>query len=291
LLPGAPEKRAAGERHRFIGAIPFTIFCVPFCTIRLLPGNGFLVYSRCHDAKLTTIVTHLLQRNSDMTLVSTPRNRVSKNAESGAAQPRQRDAEVTKARILEAAKKEFAKLGLAGARVEAITTRAKVNKRMLYHYFGSKEDLFQAVVEDAYADIRFAEQKLHLEHLSPQDAVVALVTHTWNYYLKNPEFMTLVNSENLHKARHVKNSERFKELHHGFISMLQGILDRGVKAGVFRAGVDARQLHITIAAIGYYYLTNRFTSGVIFDIDFMSKDALKNRLDFNIDTILRTLRP
>jgi hypothetical protein len=73
--------------------------------------------------------------------------------------------------------------------------------------------------------------------------------------------------------------------------MLQGILDRGVKAGVFRAGVDARQLHITIAAIGYYYLTNRFTSGVIFDIDFMSKDALKNRLDFNIDTILRTLRP
>ncbi|SDR51747.1 transcriptional regulator, TetR family [Paraburkholderia fungorum] len=225
-----------------------------------------------------------------MTVASTPPSRAPKKAAAGAAPPRQRDPEVTRARILEAAKKEFAKLGLAGGRVEAIATRAKANKRMIYHYFGSKEELFQAVLEDAYADIRHAEQKLNLEHLSPQDAIVALTTHTWNYYLKNPEFMTLVNSENLHKARHVKNSERFKELHHGFISMLQGILDRGVKAGVFRSGVDARQLHITMAAVGYYYLTNRFTSGVIFDIDFMSKEALKNRLDFNVETVLRLVR-
>ncbi|CAE6825249.1 TetR/AcrR family transcriptional regulator [Paraburkholderia domus] len=223
-----------------------------------------------------------------MTLVTTPPSRASKTAKTGATQPpRQRDPEVTRARILEAAKMEFAKLGLAGARVEAIATRSKANKRMIYHYFGSKEELFVAVLEDAYADIRTAELKLNLDHLSPEDAIVALATHTWNYYLKNPEFMTLVNSENLHKARHLKKSERFKELHHDFISMLQRILDRGVEAGVFRSGVDARQLHITMAAIGYYYLTNRHTSGLIFDIDFMSKEALKARLDFNIETILR----
>ena len=227
-----------------------------------------------------------------MTLATTPPSRAPKAAKTGAAQPpRQRDPEVTRARILEAAKAEFAKLGLAGARVEAIATRSKANKRMIYHYFGSKEELFVAVLEDAYADIRTAELKLNLDHLSPEDAIVALATHTWNYYLKNPEFMTLVNSENLHKARHLKKSERFRELHHDFISMLQRILDRGVEAGVFRSGVDARQLHITMAAIGYYYLTNRHTSGLIFDIDFMSKDALKARLDFNIETILRLLRP
>ncbi len=227
-----------------------------------------------------------------MTLATTPPSRAPKAAKPGAAQPpRQRDPEVTRARILEAAKAEFAKLGLAGARVEAIATRSKANKRMIYHYFGSKEELFVAVLEDAYADIRTAELKLNLDHLSPEDAIVALATHTWNYYLKNPEFMTLVNSENLHKARHLKKSERFRELHRDFISMLQRILNRGVEAGVFRSGVDARQLHITMAAIGYYYLTNRHTSGLIFDIDFMSKDALKNRLDFNIETILRLLRP
>ncbi|MGQ7933632.1 TetR/AcrR family transcriptional regulator [Paraburkholderia sp. D1E] len=226
-----------------------------------------------------------------MTLVTTRPTRASKTAKTGATQPpRQRDPEVTRARILEAAKMEFAKLGLAGARVEAIATRSKANKRMIYHYFGSKEELFVAVLEDAYADIRTAELKLNLDHLSPEDAIVALATHTWNYYLKNPEFMTLVNSENLHKARHLKKSERFKELHHDFISMLQRILDRGVEAGVFRSGVDARQLHITMAAIGYYYLTNRHTSGLIFDIDFMSKEALKARLDFNIETVLRLVR-
>jgi hypothetical protein len=89
----------------------------------------------------------------------------------------------------------------------------------------------------------------------------------------------------------VKKSERFRELHHDFISMLQRILDRGVEAGVFRSGVDVRQLHITMAAVGYYYLTNRYTSGLIFDFDFMGKDALKARLDFNIETVLRLLRP
>jgi AcrR family transcriptional regulator len=210
----------------------------------------------------------------------------------GASAPKQsRDPELTRARILEAAKGEFARLGLAGARVEAIATRAKANKRMIYHYFGSKEQLFVAVLEDVYADIRHAELKLDLDHLSPEEAIAAFLTHTWNYYLKKPEFMTLVNSENLHKARHVKKSARFKELHQGFSSMLQRILDRGVQAGVFRAGVDAKQLHITMAAIGYYYLTNRHTSGIIFDMDFMSKEALKSRLDFNIDTILRLLRP
>lgn len=225
-----------------------------------------------------------------MTLASTPPGRALKMAKAGATQPpRQRDPEVTRARILEAAKKEFAKLGMAGARVEAIATRAKANKRMIYHYFGSKEELFQAVIEDAYADIRTAELRLNLDHLPPRDAIIALTTHTWNYYLKNPEFMTLVNSENLHKARHVKNSARFKELHHGFISMLQRIIDRGVEAGVFQSGIDAMQLHITMAAIGYYYLTNRYTSGVIFEIDFMSKDALKNRLNFNVATVLGLL--
>jgi AcrR family transcriptional regulator len=223
---------------------------------------------------------------------TTPPSRASKPAKAAVArQPRQRDPEVTRARILEAAKMEFAKLGLAGARVEAIATRSKANKRMIYHYFGSKEELFVAVLEDAYADIRMAELKLNLDHLSPEEAIVALTTHTWNYYLKHPEFMTLVNSENLHKARHVKKSERFRELHHDFISMLQRILDRGVEAGVFRSGVDVRQLHITMAAVGYYYLTNRYTSGLIFDFDFMGKDALKARLDFNIETVLRLLRP
>ncbi len=209
---------------------------------------------------------------------------------SGQEKRKTRDAEATKKRIMQAAKKEFAKHGLAGARVDEIAERAKANKRMIYHYFGSKEDLFQAVLEEAYLDIRTAEQKLDLEALPPDEALERLVRFTWNYYLKNPEFITLVNSENLHRARHLKKSERIKIASRKFVGMMDGLLDRGVKEGVFRPGIDATQLNITIAAIGYYYLTNRFTAAIVFERDMMAKDALEERLAFNIDTVMRLVK-
>jgi AcrR family transcriptional regulator len=158
---------------------------------------------------------------------------------------------------------------------------------MIYHYFESKEGLFQTVLESAYVDIRTAEQKLNLDHLDPKAALERLVRFTWDYYLKNPEFITLVNSENLHRAKHLKKSEVVKVYSRRFVSMVKTILDRGVAAGVFRPGIDPVQLNITIAAIGYYYLTNRFTGSIVFERDLMAKDALEERLRFNIDTILR----
>ena len=198
-----------------------------------------------------------------------------------------RNAEATKKSILDAAKKEFAKNGLGGARVDEIAERAKANKRMIYHYFGNKEALFQTVLEAAYLDIRTAEQKLELENLAPRDALEKLVRFTWQYYLKNPEFITLVNSENLHKALHLKKSSVIAPLSEQFIGMVGGLIDRGVEDGAFRPGIDPVQLNITVAAIGYYYLTNRFTGSIVFQRDLMSEDALEERIAFNIDTILR----
>jgi AcrR family transcriptional regulator len=201
--------------------------------------------------------------------------------------PRGRDAEATKARILAAAKREFARSGLGGARVDVIAARAKANKRMIYHYFGNKEQLFRTVVEAAYVDIRSAEQKLELESLPAREALEKLIRFTWDYYLKNPEFITLVNSENLHRARHVKDSEVFRNISRRFVDMVGRLLDRGVAEGVFRPGIDPVQLNITIAAIGYYYLTNRFTGSILFEQDFMAPDALEERLRFNLETIMR----
>lgn len=200
---------------------------------------------------------------------------------------RVRDADATKARILEAAKEEFARLGLGGARVDEIAERAKANKRMIYHYFGSKEELFKVVLEEAYIDIRTAEQSLDLEHLPPREALSKLVTFTWRYYLENPEFIRLVNSENLHKARHIKDSARLQEVSRRFTGMVNDILRRGEDEGVFRPGIDPVQLNITIAAIGYYYLTNRFTGSFLFEQDFMASEALDARLAFNLDTVMR----
>lgn len=201
--------------------------------------------------------------------------------------PRIRDAEATQARILAAAKKEFAKKGLGGARVDVIAERAKANKRMIYHYFSSKEALFQRVLEDAYLDIRTAEQRLELDHLGPREALETLVRFTWRYYLDNPEFLTLVNSENLHRAKHLKKSRVVHVITRRLVETVDGILKRGVEEGIFRPGIDAVQLNITIAAIGYYYLTNRFTGAIIYVRDFMSEAALQERLQFDIETIMR----
>ena len=213
-------------------------------------------------------------------------NATSDQQEKPGRKPRIRDAEATKARILDAAKKEFAKNGLGGARVDDIAEKAKANKRMIYHYFESKEGLFQTVLEEAYLDIRSAEQKLHLEDLDPKAALEQLVRFTWEYYLKNPEFLTLVNSENLHRAKHLKKSDIVKSSSRKLVGMVSEILERGVEAGVFRSGIDPVQLNITIAAVGYYYLTNRFTGSIIYERDLMAKDALEDRIQFNIETIM-----
>jgi AcrR family transcriptional regulator len=204
-----------------------------------------------------------------------------------AGRPRLRDAEATQKRILAAAKKEFAKSGLGGARVDVIAERAKANKRMIYHYFKSKDELFQRVVEDAYVDIRTAEQKLELENVSPPEALDRLVRFTWDYYLRNPEFITLVNSENLHRAKHLKKSDIIQTISRRFVDMVAALIRRGEESGDFRTGIDPVQLNITIAAIGYYYLTNRFTGSIVFSRDLTAPAALEERLQFNLQTIRR----
>ena len=201
-----------------------------------------------------------------------------------------RDAEVTRKRILAAAKVEFAKKGLGGARVDEIAARSKANKRMIYHYFGGKEELFTAVLEAAYTDIRMAERALALDLLEPEAAIERLVRFTFDYYLANPEFLTLVNSENLHKARHLKSSKTIPAVNQPLVDMVQSILDRGVAAKVFRPGIDPVQLNITIAAIGYYYFTNRFTGAIVYARDLMAKEMLAARVAFNVETVLRLVK-
>jgi AcrR family transcriptional regulator len=207
--------------------------------------------------------------------------------ESGKGRVRPRNPEATRRRILIAARQEFARKGLAGARVDLIARRAKANKQLLYHYFGGKDGLYLAVLEAAYGDIREAEAALELEHLDPVAALRRLVEFTWEYYLKNPDFLALVNHENLGQARHFRKSERLAEIHGVFRGRLAVILKRGVRQGLFRKGIDADQLNLTMAAIGYYYLTNRYTNSIIFGRDLGAAEALEERLDFNLQTVMR----
>ncbi len=197
-----------------------------------------------------------------------------------------RDPERTRARILEAAKAEFAAHGLGGARVDRIAAVAHANKRMLYYYFGNKDDLFIAVLEEAYADIRAAEVALHLTQIDPPEAIRRLIAFTWEYYLEHPEFLTLLNSANLHKARHLEQSLKVRSMHSPFVAMIDEILERGRKSGVFRAGVDPVQLYISIAGLSYFYLGNNHTLSAIFSRDLLAPRAKAERLAHMCDLVL-----
>lgn len=205
--------------------------------------------------------------------------------------PGERDPERTRAAILAAATEEFTAHGLNGARVDEIASRSGVNKRMIYYYFGDKGGLYLAVLEETYADIRNAEIRLHLADRNPVDAMRELVAFTWNYFIEHPEFLSLLGTENLHRARYLKTSKRIRELHSPLVGIITTLLERGVKDNVFRPGVDPVQLYVTIASLGFFYLSNRFTLSTIFGRDLGNAEALAERGQHIENVVLGYLRP
>ena len=201
-----------------------------------------------------------------------------------------RDPERTRGAILAAATQEFSTNGLTGARVDAIAQRARVNKRMIYHYFGDKDGLYLAVLEATYGSIRAAELDLHLTDRDPVDGMRKLVLFTWRYFLAHPEFLSLLGTENLHKASYLKRSKRIRELHSPLVGMISALLERGAKARLFRGGVDPVELYITIAALGFFYLSNRHTLSTIFGRDLAAPKSIAAREQHIVDVVLNYLK-
>jgi AcrR family transcriptional regulator len=199
---------------------------------------------------------------------------------------RLRDADRSQSTILAAARGEFAEYGLGGARVDRIAERAGLNKRLIYYYFEDKEKLFQAVLEQAYRDIREQERTLRLTELDPATAVRRLIEFTWEYYREHPEFITLLNSANLHRARHLSESKRARELNSPVIETLGSVLERGRRDGIFRGGVDPVQLYVSIAGLAYFYLSNSHTLSAIFGRDLLAPKARAERLSHMTEVIL-----
>lgn len=202
-----------------------------------------------------------------------------------------RDPERTQAAILAAATAEFTAKGLGGARVDEIARRARVNKRMIYHYFGGKEGLYLAVLEAAYTRIRTAERGLALSDKDPVQGMRELVLFTWHYFIDHPEFLSLLGTENLHRSAYLKRSKKIRELHSPLVGMIADLLERGAKKGVFRRGIDPVQLYITIASLGWFYMSNRFTLSTIFGRDLTADTSLKERGEHNVNVVLAYLRP
>jgi AcrR family transcriptional regulator len=210
--------------------------------------------------------------------------------QSDAQKTRTNDPARTMADILEVATREFADKGLSGARIDAIAEAMQTSKRMIYYYFKSKEGLYLAVLEEAYRRMRGIEAEAHLDDLAPEDALRKLVAHTVDYQKAHPEFIRLVQNENIHRAQYLAQSQSIRALNVPAIDGLRRVLERGQIAGVFRHGIDAIDLHMSISALSVFNVANQHTFGLIFQHDIESAPAWAKRRDSIVDMVVRFVR-
>lgn len=206
-----------------------------------------------------------------------------------ADRPRRRDTIQTQERILAAAQAEFARKGYDGARVDAIIARAKVSKNLLYHHFRSKEELYVRVLERTYETLRRRQGDVPLMGLDPVEAMRRLCESTFQTFIDEPDVIVMLNTENLHRGKHITKSPIIRSLYNRLSSSLQIILKEGVLRGVFRKGVDPVELYISISALGYFYLSNRYTLSLLFDRDLKHPDNLERRKAHIVDMTLSYL--
>lgn len=170
-----------------------------------------------------------------------------------------RDPEATRRLILQAAIAEFADLGFGGARIEGISQRSGFNLRMIYYYFGSKEAMYVAALEQVYSELVTAEQALNLQDEDPRDGMRRVISFTWHYFNDHPEFVRLVNTENMLGARFARSSTRISNNASPQLKVLQDLLSRGIAAGYFRRDAGVFETHLTINSLCYFHVSNRAT--------------------------------
>ena len=210
---------------------------------------------------------------------------------SDTTKPQRRDPAATRRKLLTAARREFASSGLAGARVDEIAARAGVNKQLVYHYFGDKDALYLAVLEWVYEEIRAQERKLNLEGLPPEQAIKKLIESSFDHLAAHPDFIALLNDENRGGAAHVRRSRKLEAMHSPLVSLVSSILAEGVKAGIFRKGINPVHLYISIAGLSYFYFSNTPTLSAIFGKDLSSRTARQARRRHVVDLVMHALRP
>ncbi|HLB14947.1 MAG TPA: TetR/AcrR family transcriptional regulator [Burkholderiales bacterium] len=198
--------------------------------------------------------------------------------------------EANRARIIKAAIDEFASRGFKGASMDAIAARTHTTRAMINYYFGSKEKVYLAVLEHVYAEIRQAESLLDLDHLPPVDAIRSIVEFTFNYYLDHEGFVRIVVAENQARGRHLRKSKAMRSLNRPIIDTLARVIARGQAEGSFRANADPVEVHMAIAALGMFNVTNQYTFGAIFQRDMGAKGDVRRRREIVTEVIFGYLR-
>ena len=200
-----------------------------------------------------------------------------------------RNAEASRAKILEAARIEFVTYGLSGGRVDRIAEASGVNKNLIYHYFGSKDALYLEVLERIYADLRARQQDENLRNLPPVEGMKRLVSSTFDHFVDTPDLIRLMSIENIHYAEHLKNSRTTKQLYGGLLDTIRILLKRGQQQGVFRNNVDAIDLYLSISGLAYFFLSNQHTLSWLLDRDLAARRRVQKRRQHVVEMVLSYL--
>lgn len=203
---------------------------------------------------------------------------------------RTNDPERTMANILEVAMAEFAEKGLAGARIDEIAAATQTSKRMIYYYFGSKEGLYLAVLEESYRRMREIESQQHLENLAPEAALRRLVEFTFDHHVSHENYIRLVISENMNRGQFLAQSQSIQQLNVPAISAIRQLYERGVASGDFRPGLDPIDIHASISALTFFNVSNRHTFGLIFKRDLTDPQVAAQRRANITEMVLRFVR-
>ena len=193
--------------------------------------------------------------------------------------------------ILEVALREFADKGLSGARIDEIAAATRTSKRMIYYYFGSKEGLYLAVLEHSYREMRRIEGELMLDNLPPEDALRRLVEFTFDHHVAHEDYIRIVMNENIERGKYLAQSQIIQELNVPAISAIGRLYERGLAAGVFRAGLDPVDIHASISALTFFNVSNQYSFGQIFKRDLSASAARALRRANIVEMVVRFVRP
>lgn len=206
-----------------------------------------------------------------------------------ADKPAVRDAIRTQEKILAAAQVEFARRGYDGARIDAIVLRAKISKNLLYHYFRGKEDLYIRILERVYETLRRRQSDVPINGLDPLTAMVRLCENTFRVFVEEPDVIVMLNTENLHRAKHIGKSTIIRSMYDKLSENLRDIVRQGEEQGVFRKGVDPVELYISISGLGYFYLSNQHTLSMLFNRKLGAPEHIEHRQAHLVDMVISYL--
>lgn len=212
--------------------------------------------------------------------------------EAGEPKPvRKRDSERTRSALMKAALKEFSSHGFAGARIDRIANAAKCNMRMLYHYFGSKEGLYVAVLEAAYADLRSKEAALKIDVEQPLEGMMELMRFTYLYFQSNPMFEGLLRAENTMRGRFVSRSKPVPEGAFSLMKTIDALIVSGQAKGLFRPGLDPVNLYVDMTALSRFHLGNAWSMSAVLGVDLQGKAWRTQRLEHCLEVFRAYLAP